>query len=78
MGQQVRRLYNGAGQWTHEGNIMFDKEGVQMGQQVRRVYNGAGPWTHKRNIMFDKEGYSWDNKLDVYTMGLDNGPTKDI
>ena len=29
-------------------------------------------------VMFDEEGYRWDYKLDVYTVGLDNGPTKVI
>ena len=28
--------------------------------------------------MIDKEGYRWDYNLDVYTTGLDNGPTKVI
>ena len=29
MVEQVRRVYNEAGQWTHSGNIMFDKEGYR-------------------------------------------------
>ena len=34
MGQQVRRVYNGAGQWTHEGNIMIDKEGYRWDKKL--------------------------------------------
>ena len=49
-----------------------------MGLQVRRVYIGAVQWVHEGNIKIDKEGYRWDNKLDVYTMGPENGPTKVI
>ena len=47
-----------------------------MGLQVKRVYSGTGQWTHKGNIMFDEAGYRWDYMLDVYTVGLNNGPTK--
>ena len=49
-----------------------------MGQQVRPVYNGAGHWTHEGSIMIYKKGYRCDYELDVYTIGLDHGPTKVI
>ena len=56
MGQQVRRVYIGAGQWTQESNKMFNKKGYRCDYNVSRVLNESRQWTHEGNIMFNKEG----------------------